>query len=210
MIVLDLSHSTVLCCGISDGRKGHPMAKFYDEITEELQTFIRNQQMFFVASAPLSGDAHVNISPKGLDSFRILSPHRVAYLDMTGSGNETSAHLHENGRITFMFCAFNGAPRILRLFGTGETVLPESPQWDELLPLFTIYTGTRQIIVADITTVQTACGYAVPLYEYQGQRDTLIKWAEVKGEDGLDAYHREKNIQSIDSLPTPLGLACES
>lgn len=185
------------------------MAKFYEEITPDLQEFIRKQQLFFVASAPLSADGHVNISPKGLDSFRILDAHRVAYLDMTGSGNETSAHLHENGRITFMFCAFDGAPRILRLFGMGKTILPDTPEWDALAPLFTLYTGVRQIIIADITTVQTACGYAVPLYDYQGQRDTLIKWAEVKGEDGLDAYHREKNMKSLDALPTPLGLACE-
>lgn len=185
------------------------MAKYYDDITPDLQDFIRSQHLFFVASAPLSAEGHVNLSPKGLDSFRILSPTRVAYLDMTGSGNETSAHLHENGRITFMFCAFDGAPRILRLFGTGRAVLPNTPEWDEFAPHFTLYTGVRQFIVADITTVQTACGFAVPLYDYQGQRDTLVKWAETKGEDGLDAYHREKNMKSIDALPTPLGLACQ-
>lgn len=183
------------------------MAKFYEEITEELREFIGKQHMFFVASAPLSAEGHVNLSPKGLDSFRILSPHRVAYLDMTGSGNETSAHLHENGRITFMFCAFEGAPRVLRLFGTGHTILPATPEWDELSPLFTLYLGARQIIVADITTVQTACGYAVPLFGYQGQRETLLKWADAKGEDGLASYQSQKNAQSLDALPTPLGIA---
>lgn len=186
------------------------MAKYYDEITDELKEFISKQHLFFVASAPLSGDGHVNVSPKGLDSFRILGSHRVAYLDMTGSGNETSAHLHENGRITFMFCAFEGAPRILRLFGQGHVILPNTPAWEELAPLFTVYAGARQIIVADITTVQTACGFAVPLYSYEGQRDTLVKWAETKGEAGIEAYHREKNMKSIDALPTPIGLACES
>lgn len=185
------------------------MAKYYEEITPELREFIARQQMFFVASAPLAAEGHVNVSPKGLDSFRVLTPHRVAYLDMTGSGNETSAHLHENGRITLMFCAFEGAPRILRLFGVGRVVLPDTPEWDELLPQFRLYPGARQMIVVEVTMVQTACGYAVPLYSYQGQRETLVKWAEVKGVDGLEAYQREKNMKSIDDLPTPLGLACE-
>lgn len=185
------------------------MAKYYENITPELQEFIGKQHMFFVGSAPLSADGHINISPKGLDSFRIFTPLRVGYLDMTGSGNETSAHIHENGRITFMFCAFEGAPRILRLFGTGRTILPQTPQWDELAPHFTLHSGARQIIMADIHTVQTACGYAVPLFDYQGQRDTLIKWADTKGADGISAYHQEKNMQSIDKLPTPLAIACE-
>lgn len=185
------------------------MAKYYEQITDELQTFIAQQHMFFVASAPLSADGHVNVSPKGLDSFRVLTPLRVAYLDLTGSGNETSAHLLENGRITFMFCAFEGAPRVLRLFGTGRTVLPGTPEWDELILLFKVYQGARQIIVAEITTVQTACGFAVPLYEYQGQRDTLLKWADTKGDDGLADYQRQKNMQSLDALPTPLSTVCE-
>jgi hypothetical protein len=184
------------------------MAKYYENITPDLQEFITKQHLFFVGSAPLSADGHVNISPKGLDSFRILNPMKVAYLDMTGSGNETSAHIHENKRITFMFCAFEGAPRILRLFGKGRAVLPNTPEWDELAPHFTLYPGTRQFIVADIQTVQTACGYAVPLYDFKSHRDTLIKWADTKGEEGITAYHREKNMQSIDKLPTPLAIAC--
>jgi hypothetical protein len=180
------------------------MAKLFDCITDELQRFIANQQIFFVGTAPLSSTGHVNLSPKGLDSLRILSPRQVAYLDLTGSGNETSAHLQENGRITFMFCAFQGAPCILRLYGSGYTVLPTSPKWEELYSLFSFIPGTRQIIVADIERVQTSCGNGVPLYEYQGQRDVMVNWAIKKGEDGLRDYHRQKNLVSIDGLPTPL------
>lgn len=183
------------------------MAKFYDQITNDIAAFIAKQHMFFVATSPLSAEGHVNLSPKGLDSFRVLGTHKVAYLDMTGSGNETSAHLLENGRITFMFCAFEGYPDIVRLFGRGRAVLPGTPEWDELSPLFTLYTGTRQIIVADIDLAQTSCGFAVPLYDYVGDRDQLIRWAEARGEDGLEKYHREKNATSLDKLPTAIGQA---
>lgn len=181
------------------------MAKVFDAITDELQKFIVQQRLFFVATAPLSATGRVNLSPKGMDSFRILSPNRVAYLDLTGSGNETSAHLSENGRITFMFCAFEGAPLILRLYGTGFTVLPQSDDWQALASLFPDIPGVRQIIVADIDRVQTSCGHGVPFYEYQEERDNLVKWANKKGEDGLRAYQQEKNRVSIDGLPTPLG-----
>jgi Pyridoxamine 5'-phosphate oxidase len=183
------------------------MGKVFDAIGADHQTFIAAQQMFFVASAPLSATGHVNLSPKGLDCFRVLGPNQVAYLDLTGSGNETSAHLRENGRITFMFCAFGGPPLILRLYGQGETVLPGSARWDELQPLFAAYPGARQIIVARIDRVQTSCGYAVPNYEYVGQRETLVKWANAKGTAGLESYRAEKNTQSIDGLPTALGVA---
>lgn len=179
------------------------MGKVHKAITGELQAFILRQHMFFVATAALTG--RVNISPKGLDSFRILSDSRVAYLDLTGSGNETSAHLLENGRITFMFCSFEGAPRILRLYGKGQTVLPGDAEWDDLVGLFPYYLGTRQIIVADIDRVYTACGFAVPLYDYQGERDALIKWAEHRGGDGVLTYQRENNSCSIDGLPTAIG-----
>jgi len=141
---------------------------------------------------------------KGMDCFRVLTPNRVAYLDLTGSGNETSAHLHENGRVTFMFCAFDGAPNILRLYGTGRTILPGSAEWDELLSRFTLYTGVRQIITADIALAQTSCGYAVPLYDYVEDRDTLIKYWENRGEERKLAYHQEKNACSLDKLPTPI------
>lgn len=181
------------------------MAKVFDSITPELQAFITAQHLFFVATAPLSSAGHVNLSPKGLDSFRILSPNRVAYLDLTGSGNETSAHLVENGRITFMFCAFQGAPCILRLYGQGRVLLPANSEWTELHTLFLPIAGARQIIVADIDRVQTSCGLGVPLMEFEGQRSALVDWAEKKGEEGLAAYWQQKNLVSLDGLPTPLG-----
>lgn len=181
------------------------MGKVYDSITEDHREFIAAQQMFFVATAPLNPDGHVNLSPKGLDCFRILAPDRVAYLDLTGSGNETSAHLRENGRITLMFCAFAGPPKILRLYGCGETVLPDSAGWAELRPLFGEHPGMRQIVVAQISRVQTSCGFGVPIYEYVGQRDTLNRWADAKGSDGLESYRHERNARSIDGLVTPLG-----
>lgn len=181
------------------------MSDFYDAIDERLAAFIAKQQMFFVATAPLSGEGRVNLSPKGLDCFRVLGPNRVAYLDLTGSGNETSAHIAENGRVTFMFCAFEGAPLIVRLYGRGEIALPDSSAWNELRPLFGEYPGVRQIVTAHIDAVQTSCGYAVPLYAYEGQRDTLLRWADHKGADGLETYQREKNARSIDGLLTPLG-----
>ena len=183
------------------------MAKFFDSITDPIREFIEKQHMFFVATAPLSAEGHVNVSPKGLDSFRVLSANRVAYLDLTGSGSETSAHLLENGRVTFMFCGFGGAPNIVRLFGTGHAVLPDTDEWPELRALFPTYPGIRQIITADITMAQTSCGFAVPLFEYVGERDTLTRWAEAKGEDELIAYREEKNVCSIDNLPTPLAKA---
>lgn len=180
------------------------MAKFFDHITDGIHKFIEQQHLFFVASAPLSAEAHVNVSPKGHDCFRILSNTRVAYVDLTGSGNETSAHLYENGRITLMWCAFDGPPNIVRLFGQGHTVLPGDAEWDELSGLFPNYLSARQIIVADIHKTMTSCGYAVPFYDYVGERDTDQRWAEAKGEDGLIEYRREKNVQSIDCLVTPL------
>ncbi len=180
------------------------MAKVFDHISDELQDWIAAQQMFFVATAPLSSNGHINLSPKGLDSFRVLSPNRVAYLDLTGSGNETSAHLEENQRITLMFCAFVGKPLILRLYGRGQTILPDSAEWLVFSSLFPPLPGARQVIVAEIDRVQTSCGTAVPLYDYQGQRDALVNWAIKKGETGLQDYWYEKNRVSIDGLPTPL------
>ncbi|AFY48524.1 Pyridoxamine 5''-phosphate oxidase [Nostoc sp. PCC 7524] len=180
------------------------MAKVFDCITEQLQNFIAAQHLFFVGSAPLSPDGHVNLSPKGLDCLRLLSPHQVAYLDLTGSGNETSAHLEENGRITLMFCAFEEPPCILRLYGQGKTILPTSPDWYDLYSLFPQIPGTRQIILVDVERVQTSCGFGVPLYEYKGQRQTLVNWADKKGEQGIKDYQQQKNVVSIDGLPTSL------
>lgn len=181
------------------------MAKIYESLTPELQRFIEKQHLFFVATAPFAATGHVNLSPKGQNSFHIFSPNRVGYLDLTGSGNETAAHLLENGRITFMFCAFEGSPRILRLYGRGHVVLPETEEWATTRDNFPDYPGIRQIILAEIERVQTSCGTAVPLLDFVGERDNLNKWAAAKGEDGLIAYRQEKNTHSIDGLVTPLG-----
>lgn len=186
------------------------MAKFYDSISESLQQFVEAQHIFFVASAPLSAEGHVNVSPKGMDSLRVLSPNRVAYLDLIGSGNETSAHLLENGRVTLMWCAFNGKPDIVRLYGKGQTIQPGDAEWTDLRPLFSNYINARQIIIIEIHKVQTSCGYAVPLMDFVADRDTLTRWAEAKGEDGLVAYVCEKNVESIDGLPTPIGMRVKS
>lgn len=182
------------------------MGKFYSSIQDAHREFIGQQKMFFVATAPLGAGTHINLSPKGLDSFRILSPSLVAYMDIVGSGNETSAHLLENGRITFMFCSFQGPPNILRLYGKGYTVLPQHVEWPELSAHFQLPLATRQIIVADIHKVQTSCGFGVPLYEYAGERDHADKWARNKGYEGLEQYKAEKNRASIDGLPTALAL----
>ena len=180
------------------------MARFSDTILEQHQSFIERQKMFFVATAPMAKETHVNLSPKGSDSFRVLSPTKVAYMDLVGSGNETSAHVLENGRITIMFCAFDGPPNILRLYGKGYTVLPGTEEWEELSKHFAIVLGTRQIIVADVYKVQTSCGYSVPLYEYAGERDHADKWAQKKGPDGLEEYIEKNNRTSLDGLPTAL------
>jgi hypothetical protein len=180
------------------------MGKFFDSILDNHKVFIQKQKIFFTATAPLAADGHVNLSPKGMDSFRVLSATRVAYMDIIGSGNETSAHILENGRITIMFCAFDGPPNILRLYGHGYTVLPGDAEWPELSPLFELQLATRQIIVADIHKVQTSCGFSVPYYEYLGERDQAQQWAEHKGADGLELYKQEKNRVSMDGLPTAM------
>lgn len=181
------------------------MGKFSDSIQPAHIKFIEHQKMFFVATAPMAANGHINLSPKGLDSFRVLSPTQVAYLDVTGSGNETSAHLLENGRITFMFCAFDGPPNILRLYGHGRTILPGTAEWEQYIALYgTLPPAVRQIIAAEIYKVQTSCGYSVPYYEYTGERDHATKWAEKKGPEGLAEYQKEKNQLSLDGLPTAL------
>jgi len=179
------------------------MGKVLPQLTDGLQGFIERQQLFFVATAPLDG-GHVNLSPKGMDSFRVLGPTSVAYLDNVGSGNETAAHVLENGRITIMFCAFEGSPLILRLYGTGRSVLPGEEEWSALAERFPSRPGIRQIIVAELTRVQSSCGHGVPFYTYAGERQQLIEWAATEGPEKLAAYQREKNVRSIDGLPTPL------
>lgn len=181
------------------------MGKTFPALLPEHEAFIKRQRIFFVGSAPLSEDGHVNISPKGYDTFRIFSPTEVAYLDVTGSGNETSAHLSENGRITFMFVAFEGAPVILRLYGRGRVILPDTLEWNELIKHFVLIPGARQIIYADIQQVKTSCGMSIPLFTYSGERDALQKWAASKGEQWLEEYRREKNRVSMDGIVTPLG-----
>lgn len=178
------------------------MGKFHQNIQPAHQAFIKKQHLFFVCTAPLNAEGRINLSPKGLDTFRVLSDTQVAYLDFIGSGNETSAHCLENGRITFMFCAFDGPPNILRLYGKGRTVLPGTPEWESLAPHFGDYPNVRQIILGDIDLVGTSCGYGVPLYEYQGERQIMFDWASKKGEEGLSAYIQEKNLKSLDGLPT--------
>ncbi len=181
------------------------MGKQFAAIDARHREFIEAQQMYFVATAARSG--RVNVSPKGLDSFRILDENRVAWLNGTGSGNETAAHLLDVPRMTLMFCALTGKPLILRLYGTARAVHAGEDDWDELLGLFPPMLGARNIFVMDVEMVQTSCGFGVPLYDYREQRTLMDSWATNKGPDGLDAYHQEKNLVSIDGYPTgfPVG-----
>lgn len=176
------------------------MGKVYDRLDDSLVSFIGRQHVFFVGTAPTSTDGHLNVSPKGLDTFRILGPNSVAYLDLTGSGIETVAHLRENGRITIVFCAFEGRPLILRLHGRGRVVEPGDADWDELIAGFSEYPGIRSVVVVNLERIADSCGYAVPLYEYRGERTQLIEYAERKGPDELGRYRAEKNRASIDGL----------
>jgi Pyridoxamine 5'-phosphate oxidase len=182
--------------------------KVHECIDDDFKGWIEKQHVFFVATAPLNENGHVNLSPKGYNALRIIDQKTVCYMDMAGSGNETSAHIAENGRITIMFCGFEGGPRILRLYGRGEVILPDHPKWksyisayynDEKLP------GTRQLIVNQVERIQTSCGYSVPFMEFKEDRQTLCNFFEKKGEDGSDAYIRGNSRVSIDDIPTPLG-----
>ncbi|MDE2606762.1 MAG: pyridoxamine 5'-phosphate oxidase family protein [Burkholderiales bacterium] len=179
------------------------MGKTYAAITPELGAWLTRQPVFFVATAPLSRDGHVNCSPKGLDTFRVLGPTTVAYADLTGSGAETAAHLEENGRIVLMFCAFSGPPRIVRLHGRGEAIVRSSAEWTEASAGFPSHPGTRAIIRVHVTRVSDSCGYSVPNMDLVGERDTLQRWVQTKGAANLPAYRREKNARSIDGLPGP-------
>jgi hypothetical protein len=170
------------------------------EIDATLRKFLEAQPMFFVATAPLSAEGHLNLSPKGLDAFRIIAPKQVAYLDVTGSGVETIAHLKENGRIIFMFCAFQGPPKIVRLHGHGRVIEPSAPEFATLASHFPAYASARSIIVADITRVADSCGYGVPLMKLEGSRQQHFAWAEKKGAEGLKTYRKDKNSRSIDGL----------
>ena len=178
------------------------MARFYPELDTRHRDFIAAQKLFFTATG--TADSRLNLSPKGMDSLRVIDARRVAYLDLTGRGNETAAHLRHDGRMTMMWCSFDAEPLILRLYGRGRTVRRQDAEWAEFHHFFAALPGERQIIVLDIASVQTSCGYAVPIYAYAGERDTLERWAEKKGAVGLLDYWREKNQVSIDGLPTGL------
>ncbi len=177
------------------------MAITYESLPPDLAKWIAEQHMFFVASAPLSGEGLINCSPKGTDSFRVLGPNDVAYADLTGSGIETIAHLKENQRIVIMFCAFNGAPRIVRLWGQGFAIERDHPEFDTLHARFHVHIATRAIIRVRVTRVASSCGYGVPRYEYVEERDTLLRSAESKGPEGIVEYRKQKNESSLDGLP---------
>ncbi len=179
------------------------MAKFHDTLTPDLQRFIAAQKIFFVATAPHAG--RINLSPKGMDSFRCIDERNVGYLDVTGSGNETAAHLEQNGRITIMFCSFAEKPLILKLYGRGRVVRPRDEAWRQWCDRFPPLPGARQIVLLELESAQTSCGYGVPLAEAPlRERSTLREWAEKKGEQGIRAYWERNNRISIDGLPTHL------
>lgn len=177
------------------------MGKIYSTIDDSIRKFIEAQPLFFVGSAPLDSNGHVNVSPKGLDSLRILGPSTVAYVDLTGSGIETVSHLKENGRIVLMFCNFQGPPRILRLYGRGRVIEPVSPEFRLLASRLPVHDGTRAVILAEISHIADSCGFGVPLLKYEGQRSQLPAWSQKLGPAGLEEYRREKNSASIDRIP---------
>ncbi len=176
------------------------MGQRYTELSDKLKQFIEAQKIFFVGTA--AADGRVNISPKGMDSLRVLGKNRVVWLNVTGSGNETSAHVQENPRMTLMFAAFEGNPMILRLYGKAKVIHQTDPEWEVLLALFDPLPGTRQLFDLSIDLVQTSCGMAVPYFEYTGERDQLNAWANKKGEAGIRDYWNEKNQVSLDGKPT--------
>jgi hypothetical protein len=175
-----------------------PMATVHPSITPPLAAWIGTQHLFFVATAPLDGDGHVNLSPKGLDTLRILDETTVAYLDLTGSGAETIAHVQENRRITLMWCAFEGPPRIVRVHGRGEILELGD---ERVAGLFPAYRGARSVVLVHAARVSDSCGYAVPQYAFGGHRSKLLKWADDRSDEQLAAYRAEKNARSIDGLP---------
>ena len=176
------------------------MAKFTTKITTRIQKFIEAQKMFFVATAPTSG--RINLSPKGMDSFRVINENKVLWLNVTGSGNETAAHLAENERITIMFCSFEKVPNILRLYGKGKEIKPNDKEWEEVISLFPETPGTRQIFDITIESTQSSCGMSIPFYEYKGEREDLNDWAIEQGQEKVEQYWEDRNQTSIDGLPT--------
>tara|TARA_R110001632_G_scaffold140060_1_gene255925 strand:- start:34944 stop:35483 length:540 start_codon:yes stop_codon:yes gene_type:complete len=178
------------------------MAKFYDKLTSRLQEFIKNQKIFFVATAPKNG--RINLSPKGMDSLRVVNENRILWLNVTGSGNETAAHLLENNRITIMMCSFEGAPNILRIYGKGKAIHPNDQEWATLIHLFPETPGTRQIFDIKVESAQTSCGMSIPFFDYKGEREQLNDWAKEKGKEGIEQYWEDRNLTSIDGKPTGL------
>jgi hypothetical protein len=176
------------------------MGKRFNEIGDQRREFIEQQKMFFVGTA--DSDGRVNVSPKGMDSFKFMGDNRVVWLNMTGSGNETAAHLIENDRMTIMFCAFEGSPMILRLFGHARVIHPRDSEWDGLFSMFRAIPGARQIMDMQVDLVQESCGMAVPLFDFNEQRDLLVQWADRKGDQGLHDYWESRNQVSIDGKPT--------
>jgi predicted pyridoxine 5'-phosphate oxidase superfamily flavin-nucleotide-binding protein len=177
------------------------VGKNYSTIDESVRKFMEAQPLFFVGSAPLDSEGHVNVSPKGLDTLRILGPLTIAYLDLTGSGIETVSHLKENGRIVLMFCAFQGPPKIFRLHGRGRVIEPEQEEFADLAAHFPAFEGTRAIIMVEVSRISDSCGFSVPLLQYEGERSQLSAWAHKLGPEGLKTYRQEKNYQSIDCIP---------
>lgn len=176
------------------------MAERFESLTDKHIEFIALQHIFFVGTAGREGS--VNVSPKGMDSFRVINSSSVAWLNLTGSGNETAAHVLENNRMTIMFCSFDKQPLILRLYGRAEVIHPRDKAWPEQIKLFPEQPGARQVFQLDVDLVQTSCGYAVPFYELVGERSTLRKWADNKGREGVEEYWQEKNTKSLDGKDT--------
>jgi hypothetical protein len=177
------------------------MGKVHDGIDERLAAWIAEQPVFFVATAPLSAEGHLNLSPRGLDCLSVLGPRQLAWVDLTGSGVETIAHLRENGRVVLMWCAFTGPPKIVRVHGRGRVCLPGTPEYDEITARHPAHLSTRAVIVVDVERVSDSCGFGVPLMDLVGERDQLDRWAASKGAEGIVAYQAEKNALSLDGLP---------
>ena len=177
------------------------MSKQLEHIDSDLAAWISQQKIFFVGTAPLSAEAHINISPKGGDSFRVLGPMEVVYQDYTGSGAETAAHVRENGRIVIMFCAFDGPPRIIRLHGEARIISQGDVGFQDFESVFPPHLGTRAFVHVQLNRVSSSCGYSVPFFDFRAERDALQNWSAAQGAEKLRAYRAKKNQQSIDGLP---------